>query len=576
MRTWQRYLVAFSLVVAAAALRAALLPGDDTVPYFAFYPAVLLCLFWCGTMPGILAILLALGFGTYFFGPPHGGAAIPFKAVVTGSAFLFASGLSLVLFTRLQRTTRRLAALNEALRTSERRSQALADNVPVSVAYFDSSHHILFANAAYRSIVGRAHVPRGEAARTYIGSAMDDEFAAHRARALAGERVQLTRVVRGQDGREQLREISYFPDRDASGAIVGVYGIGYDVTEREALTRELQRLHADLAAILDHIPARVTLWNPDGTNQYANRLAEATAGVPAGGLAGRHLRDVVGLHNYARVAGHFDAALRGVAQMFEDTMPGDDGAPAYSQVTYVPLVSDGRVLGVYALATDITDLRRSYERIRQLARRLETVREEEQRAISQTLHEGIAQDLFAAKLVTAHIESLARADDRLRPVVKELAELLTKCMVATRQVANDLRPASLSHAGLEGALRDHAAYFGELSRLRVDVRVEGPVPSLGEDARLILFRTVQEALTNVAKHAGATTVAVTLAGSADDVRVVVADDGRGLAPGALHKERSLGLLGLRERLAARGGELSVAGNVPCGTVVTATLPVTAP
>jgi signal transduction histidine kinase len=183
--------------------------------------------------------------------------------------------------------------------------------------------------------------------------------------------------------------------------------------------------------------------------------------------------------------------------------------------------------------------------------------------------------LFAAKLALAHLESLAKNSMGLVPVVAELAELVTKCMTATRQIANDLRPESLSHGGLESTLRSHAAYFSELSLLTIQVHVPNPLPELDEDARLILFRTAQEALTNAAKHAAAKSVDITLDYAAGCVRLVVADDGRGLAPGALQKDRSLGLLGLRERLAARGGDVVVTTNSPTGTVLTASLPVAA-
>src|SRR6266700_3331979 len=159
---------------------------------------------------------------------------------------------------------------------------------------------------------------------------------------------------------------------------------------------------------------------------------------------------------------------------------------------------------------DVTDVRNSYQRIRELVQRLETVREDERRSVANELHEGIAQDLFALKLRVEHIQARAADRNYVKEACVELAEALGKCMSATRRMANDLQPNALAHLPLPVALREHARYFGEISGLRVGIVEISPVRPIAEETSLILFRAAQEALTNVARHAKASRVDIVL------------------------------------------------------------------
>jgi PAS domain S-box-containing protein len=218
------------------------------------------------------------------------------------------------------------------------------------------------------------------------------------------------------------------------------------------------------------------------------------------------------------------------------------------------------------------ELRGSYARIRDLASRLETVREDERRTVATTLHDGIAQDLFAIGLGLTHLEKQANKRVGVTNVCKELNLALAKCMDDTRQVANDLRPAGLADRRICAVLAEHARYFGERSHLAIRVTETEAFPSLGESTQLLLFRAAQEALTNVARHAQATAVDIVLGTDQQQIIMDISDDGIGVCASNMHKPRSLGLLGLRERFAALGGGLTVQRRQPKGTRVTAYLP----
>jgi PAS domain S-box-containing protein len=345
-----------------------------------------------------------------------------------------------------------------------------------------------------------------------------------------------------------------------------------DITERRRLTADLQVARADLQAILDSVPGRITAWHADWTNRFMNRAAEAQFGISAEEAAGKHARVIIGEERYRRAQPHIAAALTGARQWYEQIDVQPDGSRRYSHVMHVPQYRDGRIVAFYTLGTDVTELRESHRQIRELAQRFETVREDERRSVAQLLHEGIAQELFAMKLGLDQLQAEAAGRAGVAQACRELAGAIDKCLGDTRHLANDLRPSAIAHLRLSIALQAHARYFGEISGLRINVTEIAPFPDLNEALRLIFFRAAQEALTNAARHAQASKVDILLRADADCVAMDIADDGVGIEDKALAKAGSLGLLGIRERFGAHGGSLAVRRNTPAGTTVSVRIP----
>jgi PAS domain S-box-containing protein len=360
--------------------------------------------------------------------------------------------------------------------------------------------------------------------------------------------------------------------RDAAGTPLYFVSQVQDITEQRQLTDDLRRARADLQAILDNVPARITSWHADSTNHFVNRVAAEHFGVSAGVAAGKHISEILGPERYARAKPFIDTALAGTQQSYEQVEPQSDGSLRYSHVEFVPRRLDGKPAGIYSLATDVTDLRESYRRIRELAQRLEKVREEERCSIARELHEGIAQDLFAMKLNLDRLRFQATGMDGAMRTCQELAEAVDRCMLNTRQIANELRPSALAHLPLSVSIKEHAVYFGTISGLSIRVVEIAPIPAPDEATALILFRAAQEALTNVARHARATTVDIVLSADTELIMMDITDDGIGMDDDALAKPGSLGLLGIRERVTAFDGSLVVRKNATAGTTVSVRIP----
>jgi len=193
--------------------------------------------------------------------------------------------------------------------------------------------------------------------------------------------------------------------------------------------------------------------------------------------------------------------------------------------------------------------------------------ENERRRVAQELHDEVGQSLTVVLLGLKR--AVDRAPDDLRPELLEVTEAVRSSLDEVRTVARRLRPGVLDDLGLASALSALATEFAAGARVRVERRVDPALPALSEQVELVVYRVAQEALTNVARHAAATTVDLVLARHPSGVVLRVEDDGRGLhgaAPGA-------GIVGMRERALLIGAELTVGPGREGGTQVRLVAPV---
>jgi signal transduction histidine kinase len=209
-----------------------------------------------------------------------------------------------------------------------------------------------------------------------------------------------------------------------------------------------------------------------------------------------------------------------------------------------------------------------------LARHLETAREDERARLARDLHDELGALLTAAKLDVARLRpGLQQAAPALMPRVDHLVEALNSGIALKRRIIEDLRPSSLDNLGLRPSLEILCSDFAE--RLQVQLHTDLAPVALSPAADLTAFRLVQESLSNIAKHAQASRVTVTVAAQDGMARIRVDDDGVGFDPGRL-AQGSHGLVGMRYRVQAEGGELAIHTAPGAGTQVQALLPLQPP
>ena len=239
----------------------------------------------------------------------------------------------------------------------------------------------------------------------------------------------------------------------------------------------------------------------------------------------------------------------------------------------------GALVGFTKVTRDVTELRQTEAELAQyrgqlqaLAARIESAQEEERSRIAREIHDELGQALTILKLDLGWL----RANLPRRPAVsrriRAMDEILDRTLDALRRLAADLRPTVLDQLGLSAGIRSFARDFEARTGVRTRVNVAAPDIRLDRDLATTAYRIFQEALTNVARHAGARRVDIALHASPEEISLEVRDDGRGISEQELASPGSLGLLGMRERARSQGGDVLITGTPGRGTIVRATLP----
>jgi len=210
--------------------------------------------------------------------------------------------------------------------------------------------------------------------------------------------------------------------------------------------------------------------------------------------------------------------------------------------------------------------------LRRLSNQLVRVQEEERKIISRELHDEVGQILTGLRMELGTLSSLDR-DDGFTLRLESVKKLTEDALRSVRNLALLVRPAMLDDLGLQPALQWQAKEFARRHGVPASVNIQGELSSLTESHRLCLYRAVQEAMTNCGKHAHAKRVSVTIKQENNRVTVSVRDDGRGFDPNRTYTH-GLGLLGMKERVRALDGNITVVSAPGQGTLLTLELPTT--
>jgi PAS domain S-box-containing protein len=218
-------------------------------------------------------------------------------------------------------------------------------------------------------------------------------------------------------------------------------------------------------------------------------------------------------------------------------------------------------------------LARSHNQLRQLSAALQTIREEERTHIARELHDDLGQILASLRMdLTLLQQADGNTPDSLR-LMKGMDENLVTAIASLRRIATNLRPRALDESGLYFALQGLRDDFVERHGIRCALFADEAELRLDDAASTAIFRIVQEALTNIARHANASNVTMNLYRLNSELLVTIRDDGRGIQPEDMEKAESLGLIGMRERVWAMNGEITISSEEPPGTRIDIVLPV---
>jgi PAS domain S-box-containing protein len=211
--------------------------------------------------------------------------------------------------------------------------------------------------------------------------------------------------------------------------------------------------------------------------------------------------------------------------------------------------------------------------LRDLASHLQTAREGERTRIAREIHDEFGQVLTALKIDLSWLAKRLPGDrPGLARKAKAMSALIDATIQTVRRVATELRPGLLDDLGLAAAMEWQAQEFAGRTGIDCELHLDGGDLVLDRDLATALFRIYQETLTNVARHAGATEIDVRLEDRAEELALIVWDNGRGITPSETSDPKSFGLIGMRERAAAWGGTVGIEGVPGWGTTITVRVP----
>jgi PAS domain S-box-containing protein len=481
----------------------------------------------------------------------------------------------------------------QALRESEERFREVAENIDDVVWLTDPEHkEILYISPAYEKIWGR---PR------------DTLFASVRAwtEALHPEDRERIMELRANDHFHEMPDMIYriirpdgslrwihsreFPVKDVDGRIVRVAGIAEDITERKEAEEKLRRSEGTFKTLFGMVPVGISVLDRQHNIIDANPALEQITRLSKEELLnGAHRR-----RTYLNPDGtpkSFDqlAIELGVThnRPINDVETGivtENGEIVWTQVSVAPLALPDA--SAVVITQDITErkraakeLERANSQLRFLSRRLFDVQEEERRHLARELHDEIGQTLTAAninlKIIASNVPAVAagRLEDSI--------QLLDRLLLQVGQLSLDLRSPLLDELGLVPALRWLVDEQAQRAGLRMTFTANMDSLEIESAVQTACFRVAQEAITNVIRHAGASSVAIKVWRDADRLWLSVRDDGAGFNPTSPQREAipssGLGLVSMKERtLLVRGG-LEVRSVPRQGTEIRAWFPLVIP
>ena len=232
------------------------------------------------------------------------------------------------------------------------------------------------------------------------------------------------------------------------------------------------------------------------------------------------------------------------------------------------------------LAKDVTekikaenDLKNSFAQIRELASHLQHIREEERTAMAREIHDEFGQLLTAIKLDLSMLsKKMNQPEEILQHKVKEIIGIVESSISTVRKIASNLRPAILDHFGLVEALEWQSKEFEKRNNILCHFEIKSTtIPPFSEDIVNAIFRIYQESLTNVSRHAGATRVNASIEIIDNILILLIEDDGVGFEIDKIGHKKTLGLLGMRERVLMIGGQYSIDSKPGNGTRINITV-----
>jgi PAS domain S-box-containing protein len=472
-----------------------------------------------------------------------------------------------------------MEATKEARRDAERKYRQIFENAGEGIFQSTPEGCYLTANPALALMHGfdspeeLIRSRRDISHEIYVDPACREEFK---------RRLEKYGIVRAfehqtfrKDGSKIWISVNARAVKDEAGRVLYYEGTALDITERKQAEQALRESEERYRELFENSKDALYVHDMGGRYTSVNRAAETLSGYTREELIGEHFSAFVDPKYQAQVQGKLLSKLEDAAETtYEIEIITKQGSHVPVEISSRLIFENGAPVGVQGCVRDISERKRAQAASRTYSRRLLEAQEAERRRISRELHDQVGQILTAVKMNLHSLQQKCSTPEILSSIGDNM-EVIDEAVDQVRDLSVDLRPLLLDDFGLAVALRWYldrqAKSFGvPAAFIKRSLREYDRFSSELETA---CFRIVQEAVTNVVRHAGASRITVTLERTDSELTLLISDDGAGFDTGVLRSGvPTLGLRGMEERVQALGGSITIDSGPARGTEICARFP----
>jgi PAS domain S-box-containing protein len=354
--------------------------------------------------------------------------------------------------------------------------------------------------------------------------------------------------------------------------------------EKQSLEDRIRRSEQLYRTIVETAHDTIWMLDPEGKLTFVNKSTEETSGYQASELMGKSFEVFLHPEDLTKAREGFQRILKGQSYSDEIRVHSKDGKIQRLSVNTIPLYAGGRVIGMASFGRDVTEqkeseaaLRESEKQLRHLSSQLLTAQETERQRISRELHDELGQALTLMKIRLRFIENeLGGEQAVIREEFQDILQYIDQVIENVRRLSRDLSPSILEDLGLTAALQWLVSNFIKRDAIKVSLEITDIDDLFSQDRQIIIYRILQEALTNIGKHADAKNVSVVTQKHDGRVSLCIKDDGKGfdVARDAMREpsERGLGLAIIDGRARMLGASLDLWSQEGKGTQITLSIP----
>ena len=492
-------------------------------------------------------------------------------------------------FAGVTRDISKRKVIENALVESEARYRDLVEKAEVAVMTDDINGKITYCNREFAKLFGYTMSEiRKQTRETLINSEDLVKVNNYHEQRMTGNKAPGRHEIKGKrkGGEELWVEVksTILNDQDK---IIGTRNYFWDITERKNILNALTNSETRFRELFSRMTSGVAII--EGRNRNRDYIIKDINKAGLEIFKEKKKKILIGKNIAALFPGNqemdvnkiIDRVVKSGKPDKLKTLPYKNQYPESYIDLYIYKLPTGEIIIVFDDITDrINDqlaLYHNIEEIKKLSRHLETVREEERKIIARNLHDDLGQIMTAVKMDVSWIKTRLPEDNKgLKRRTESTLQIIDQAIGSVRRLSSELRPSILDDLGLYEALIAHIYEYEKHYDIRVNYKLPKKEVGLSAIQEISIFRIIQEAMTNAARHSRASQVNLHISKKHDNLEIFIGDNGKGIDESQITSSDSFGLIGMRERVLQWGGAISIKGIEQKGTHINIKIPLSEP